>query len=679
MGVVAEHSLPLAMASVIVDTAKELAKDPKALNHLQLERTTTSYKMRFGLAKTCLDSTVKAMRNTPFSLNMDESTSHSDKRVLAILTSYYCREREMVVVEHLASLEVIRVDANSLFQELDGFFKTHSIPWPNCVSVLLDSCNVMRGSKNGLETKIRTQRANQLLDIDGDSCHHVHNACKKFCGPFDHWVEYLSSDIHNDMKWSPDLKEYFQELCMLLGVKFTMPERFLNHRWLSCLDVCTNNVAMIDPLRTFYFPFLSKEDQELYRDPAMKILTDRNVSVRGMERVKAIWKALAAKKLTEDGKKRKNRITDKVIVRHQKTMLIMHFYMSVLPLLKEYVCLFQSKEPLVHVLHDKQEQVFRDFLACFMKPEVLVKKSARGLKHLDLMTDGGKFLDVKDMFIGKKGRDIVRASHRNDKVINTFLTSASAAYVKGAGHLQKMLPLDNTLLRAMSAIDPEARGHSETGKALNTLGVLLEKFLSDGQQESLSLEIVRFQVDSSIRAPEIGERVDTWWKPILKANRYPALSKMVTVCLSCFHGPMVESSFNTMGDVIDIRSTRMRTTTYSAMQTVRYAMRSRGQSALQIFKKGDIKHDTVDKHLVHNLRSAASSYKKEKELLKQQAEEKQQRLQQQQVQLASRAQQKRDLDAAAKVARLAHLRAQKRKAATASLEALVRKNRKLLQ
>lgn len=61
LGTIAEHSLPLSMAPVIMNTARELAKDPKALNHMQLERTTASYKMRFGLGKIFLDDTLNAM------------------------------------------------------------------------------------------------------------------------------------------------------------------------------------------------------------------------------------------------------------------------------------------------------------------------------------------------------------------------------------------------------------------------------------------------------------------------------------------------------------------------------------------------------------------------------------------------------------------------------------------
>ena len=282
LGVVAEHSLPLSMATVIMETARELAKDPKSLNHLHLDRTTSSYKMRFGLGKTFQDDTFNVIRNTPFSLNIDESTSNSNKRVLAILASYYSNQRKGVLVEHLASLEVIKVDSLSLFNELDSLFIKHSIPWTNLVSILMDSCNVMRGSKSGVETRIRSGKAPQLLDVDGDSCHHIHNACKQFCKPFDNWAEYLQSDIHNDVKWSPDLcqylqsdihndvkwspdlRQYLEEICSILGIKFTMPQRFLDHRWLSCYDECSSNIVMMDAFHIFYYSFLEPDDKALF-------------------------------------------------------------------------------------------------------------------------------------------------------------------------------------------------------------------------------------------------------------------------------------------------------------------------------------------------------------------------------------------------------------------------------
>ena len=121
----------------------------------------------------------------------------------------------------------------------------------------------MSGSKNGVETRIRTEKAPHLLDIDGDSCHHIHNAMKMFCKPFRHWVETLHNNLFNDVKWSTDLRDYMKEISFLMGIKFTMPERFVSHRWLSCYDVSASNLLKLDLYTVFYSAFLKGEDRAL--------------------------------------------------------------------------------------------------------------------------------------------------------------------------------------------------------------------------------------------------------------------------------------------------------------------------------------------------------------------------------------------------------------------------------
>ncbi|KFM68021.1 hypothetical protein X975_22769, partial [Stegodyphus mimosarum] len=40
-----------------------------------MSRTTACYKMKYGLAKTIKENIIKTLKETPFSLNLDESTS----------------------------------------------------------------------------------------------------------------------------------------------------------------------------------------------------------------------------------------------------------------------------------------------------------------------------------------------------------------------------------------------------------------------------------------------------------------------------------------------------------------------------------------------------------------------------------------------------------------------------
>ena len=88
----------------------------------------------------------------------------------------------------------------------------------NLMAVLMDSCTVMRGSKNGFEIKFSEGAAPALINMDGDSCHHIHNACKKFTKIFDKYLEQLYQDIYNDFKWSEDIQVILEDICECLSV-----------------------------------------------------------------------------------------------------------------------------------------------------------------------------------------------------------------------------------------------------------------------------------------------------------------------------------------------------------------------------------------------------------------------------------------------------------------------------
>ena len=56
-------------------------------------------------------------------------------------------------------------------------------------------------------------------------------------------------------------------------------------------------------------------------------------------------------------------------------------------------------------------------------------------------------------------------------------------------------------------------------------------------------------------------RVDNWWWQL--NEKYPVFPKLSLAALTVFHGPMVESSFSVMGDVMDKKSGRMNVYVFS--------------------------------------------------------------------------------------------------------------------
>lgn len=612
LGVMAENNLPFSISPVLIDLCKVLACDKKALNHLSMARTTASYKMRLGLSKTVINETVDNLQKCKFSLNIDEATSSNYKRVISILVSYFSPLINKVVVEHLASVNVFRVTAEAIFNEVIKVFEDNNIPWHNLMSVLMDSCNVMRGSKSGLEKRIQ-EKAPHLLDVDGDSCHHIHNAAKQFCKPFEGNVQKYLCDLHNDFKWSPDQKECLSEICQVLGIKYTSVENMVPHRWLSCYDVSLSNIRMLHAFTIFYYAFLPASDKVTYFSILCAIYKERGITAEGRTKVKEIHQYLLKKSYTAEGKARKDRIVSKLFFHRRKTLLVLNFFIAALPLLKKYVCLFQTKEPMIHKLHDEQEQLFLNFLSCFVKHEILKDKTVSQLINLDLSSDEN-LLKKRKMFLGFTTESIVEKNIKDVAVIS-FLNQASQAYIQCGQYLQKKLPLDNLLLKCISAIDPLARGHSVTADRLKMLPKLVKNVLSNEEEIQYALDVHLYQVDKCLPSHEDASqnilRIDVWWASFYKLKKYDALSKMVKALLSCFHGPQIESSFSMMGDILDKGSSNMKIETFSAIQTVKYKLLSNEKSAIDFFKKADYLHDPVEKNLCKNMATSYLQYKKE--------------------------------------------------------------------
>lgn len=91
---------------------------------------------------------------------MDKSISSNVRHVFMILVSYYCDVTNKVLVEHL---EYSCTSDNLFFMK--ALFKKRFLPRKNLLAVLSDSASTIRGTVTGLETKLRGNLAQQLLEM----------------------------------------------------------------------------------------------------------------------------------------------------------------------------------------------------------------------------------------------------------------------------------------------------------------------------------------------------------------------------------------------------------------------------------------------------------------------------------------------------------------------------------
>ena len=328
----AEHTLSLSMAPHLIELAQELASDGAALKKLHMERQTATYKLRHGLSALEHVRLVSFMKNNPFSINIDESTSKAcKKRILNILVCYFCEKSQKCVCHLYASIQMSVVNASTVFEAVLGKFRQDEIPLSNLVSVLSDSAAYMRGSLNGFHAKLR-EVAPHILDIDGDVCHHVHNTVKKFVSIVDDdmLLVKLLDDLFNDFDFSADLRDDLKEICGFLNITEQVPLQRAGHRWMSVFDAASRYLELQKAVTLFYSSWLTVDEKKKYQP----ILTSLLINVQKESRLKiiGILQRLKKKNLTPAGKQRKGRIINKLFGSRQQTQLLANFVVSILPL-----------------------------------------------------------------------------------------------------------------------------------------------------------------------------------------------------------------------------------------------------------------------------------------------------------------------------------------------------------
>ena len=195
-----------------------------------MDRTAATYKLGEGLSVFQQRELIEKLKKSNSSINIDECTAtNSHKRIFSILVSFYEEILKKVVIEHYESVECILVSNLTFLHKIDSLFKRDGIPWENLISDLSDNTNYMRGKKSGLESKLR-EKAPNVLDIGGDTCHVIHGAVKRFCDPFLGFVEKVLDDLNADTKFSSDSKDYLQEICFLLSLPYLTPPQRTSHR-----------------------------------------------------------------------------------------------------------------------------------------------------------------------------------------------------------------------------------------------------------------------------------------------------------------------------------------------------------------------------------------------------------------------------------------------------------------
>ncbi|GFS61798.1 general transcription factor II-I repeat domain-containing protein 2A [Trichonephila clavipes] len=203
-----------------------------------------------------------------------------------------------------------------------------------------------------------------------------------------------------------------------------------------------------------------------------------------------------------------------------------------------------------------------------MKPENIDCTSYNDLLKVDV-TNSESHLPSKVIFTGAEASTLLKKLSKNHPIAKEFQISRMKAYTNTAQHMKQKLPLKNSYLISFTALDPELRGKTSAILAFEKLSSFMSHIFSDNEKSKVEAEIRLYQSDIDITKEmlytsdesrnQVKCTIDKYWSKVFNLKddftndyKYPTLAELVKACLSCFHGPLVESAFNLMNTLVTL-------------------------------------------------------------------------------------------------------------------------------
>ncbi len=393
---------------------------------------------------------VENVRNVPYSLMCDESNEKGDSvKLLTILIRTFECEHSSIATRHLHTVGITGMTAVDIFEAIKDVLVKYWLEFSNLVSFASDTCNVMKGVRNGVSAKIRQEQP-KVLDIHC-ICHVVSLCVKSAVKALPIKIDEILVDIyyhfHNSVKSIASLKEY-AEFC---DVEFKVILRHCDTRWLSLRRSINRAIEMWDPLLSY---FTSHPEVE----KAGRVRTNySNLS----DPFNKLW------------------------------MLFLH---NTLIIFDTYNIYFQStKMATIHKLHSHSERLLKNVLTYFVKSSV-IRAKAHNLTEIDYSNPINQLSD-EDVFIGDDTTAFLLNSIENEGLsANNFYKHVRSFYEAFVNKLISKFDFKSQFFQSLKLLDSsECQNLS-----LSTFEGISETFAIDFDLGAVKMEFREFAVDGDI-------------------------------------------------------------------------------------------------------------------------------------------------------------------------------------
>lgn len=495
--IVAEHDISFLTSDHVSKNFARMFPDSAVAAGFKCCLTKTKYILSDGIAVNVQEKLTQSLQNVPFSLLVDESNKQYGKKFLSLMVKFHDLSLDEVTTRFLDIWVCNKGNSESITNHVVNTIRSNNLSFDNLIQVMTDNPNVMRGIHTGVVTTLRNEYASHLIDIGGCSLHHISNTIKNSLPEL-----YQSNELDN----------YLQDVSAFFSFHVEFVDEF-------------SEIQDIFDL----------ENHRLLKYSEIRFLSIYIVVERVIEQHKAIEK-LFLHKIPKYHKKvalQKRVIRIRNALKDKFTLPTQHFILHALEIFQRYEKLFQRSETTIHLLYDKQIELFQNTIMHFCPLDKIQNlKDTRSLLSFDYYKKEN-ILSLEEISIGIEAKKFVVGFSENDKTI--FYHGVKKFFISICDELKKNLPYTNKFLSNLRFLKPEYKtceGEKMILKCVDKMPPVCK--LNSREKDALSMEWKHLVLTDIPEIPKVNGHIpiDTYWKTILEMNdngepKFPNIKKVV--------------------------------------------------------------------------------------------------------------------------------------------------------
>jgi hypothetical protein len=456
--------------------------DSKIAESFSLDETKMSYLISFGigvyLKKRVVDDLLSS--GSYYCIEVDETVNHAQHKQFDIHVRFCSTATNQVEVYYFQSFILGHAEAHRLKSCVLEALSNAKIPLQRFLVLSCDGLNVNKLLKTLLEGEVSSARGSELDLIDTGQCniHVVHNAFHHGMDALQWDIDVFLSHIHSWFHISSVRKEDFALVQEALEISHYLPKSFAKNRWLSITHALRRVLEIYGSLEKYFLEWLPTNKKEVLRSDRYKLIAKH--------------------------------------LHNRLTLAKIQFLLAASQSFHNFLVLFQTEGPLIHILYIELKKLLLALLNQFVEPHLLLEKSATEIIKINL-SRAENLLHLKKISIGIASSVALKESNSSSVDKEAFLLDCRSFYVQSTKYLISHFPLNNSFIRDVGCLSPNGSDKETYFKRL-ILHLVSRKIITTAQADAAITEWKEYAASpfaSQVRNECIqNERVDFFWNKV---------------------------------------------------------------------------------------------------------------------------------------------------------------------